>query len=1144
MKKKLLDKIKYNNSRLTFTFIVIVCALLTPSTLFSHTPVNNGRLGQLMQREKVTIDMKNTSLETILQEIRKQTGLNFMLKSDVNRKALGNLSLKVTNVTVEEALKTLFAPTNYTYRIIDKMITVVKRAELKINTNKVMVTGKVINEENKPLAGVTIVVKNTKNGAITDAGGRFSFTAQVGEELELTYVGMTTLSYTLGENPSNLVLTLKADKMVMEDVVVIGYGTTTKKDLTGSVFHIGEELFNQSAASDIAHIIQGQVPGMYVLTGTGAPGAAVQMQIRGISSIKGNVNPLIVLDQVPMPDSFDISSLNPKDIKSIDVLTDASAAAIYGSRASAGVIIVTTKKGTATQKARVSYSGNYGVEQMTSDINVLSPEEFKLLMMEAIKNSAIENGVQNIEDFVGYKTVMAPNFFGESNTEWMKLLMRTAYKQGHNLSVAGGSQASRYYLSLGYNNEVGQVIGTSLDKYTLSLNMNNQLARSVDIGVSLKGNYSDNNSNARSMMNATTARPDLPAFNADGSHYIHEYIGADGRSAYLENPLLEVENEDNRKNYGLFGSLFLNVNILRNLSLRASFSMDYYADKTRRYSKGTSYAGSGGYKGTEKGQLAEGTGNTLKKEGEITMSYNKKIKNHFFDIVIGGNYIRNQRNDVNFSFGGFADDYIQTGIWQGATLMNKNGNDRASIMLSGFARANYNYKSKYYLTVSIRSDGSSSFARNNRYGTFPAVALAYNIAEEKIFDSAKWLNLLKIRASWGKTGMASIGEYGWRTLFQSTSYMGQPAFIPRQIGNDNLKWESTEQLNLAIDFSLLKGGRISGTFSVYDKQSRDVLYPFTPSLSTGITTNATVNLAAINNKGLELNINTRIIENKNVRFELGFNISQNTSKITGLGKEYASSLTSSTLGNTVIKEGSTLGLFYGYKTDGLFQTWEEIYACEALNKDKPYQGDRYTKTSPGDIKFVDLSGDGYVSMEYTHEEDKQVLGSSVPDFTGGMNARVSWKGLSLSMQGTFSYGNLKSWDGEGKQFVMPYNNPSNLMNFSLKRWTPENPNARYPKMKTENKLANYFSDYYLHDASYFKLQNVSLSYALPQAILAKLKIFSSIDVSFSANNLFVITRYPGPSPESFSSNRIQGAAVDYSVYPSTRVFNFGLRLSL
>lgn len=1089
--------------------------------------------------QQVSLTMKHKSLDKVLQALESQTSYKFLFNFN-QVAAHKDVSIDVKGLGIEEVLKQCLTGTNLKYIIKENTIVITLADEAKTPQGAIEVKGKIVTADGEALAGATVMVKETKVGVASDANGEFNIPVpRLGVPLVVSFIGYK--GQTVEAKDGNMLIVLEEEFNELEEVVAIGYGSSQKKDLTGSVFHIDEQLIQESASSDIGRIIQGQVPGMYVLTGSGAPGEEVQLQIRGISSIKGSVNPLIVLDNVPMPDNFNIGDLNPRDIKSMDVLTDASSAAIYGSRASAGVIIIRTKRGEATGKPRVSYSFGMGTSRLVSSINTLSPEEFKLLLFEAVRNTAIENNYDHIESYPGYVALMSPGYFGEANTEWMKLMMRNSMKQNHNFSISGGVPAARYYLSFGYNDESGMVKGAASTKYNVSLNLDAQLYKFLRTTVSLKGNFGDDDVNNQSLMTAASARPDLPAFNEDGSYYIHKYENG-GQTTYLQNPLVEQSSENNRKDKGLFGSVSLEATILPGLNMRALFSYDYQEDRTRQYDPSTTYSGSGGYTG-QKGRLIESRSNNQKKELEATLGYLKVVGKHSMDFLAGFTFNRRSKESFSIGFNDFSDDRVQTAIWQGANFSYKNGSASAAVMLSYFLRGNYNYRSKYYLTASVRRDASSSFARNNRYGTFPAVAVAWNIAGEDFLKEQKWLTLLKIRASWGLTGMASIGEYGWRAMFKSAEYNDQPAFVPKQLENENLKWESTEQYNVALDFGLLKRSRLTGSLSAYLKNSTDVLYPFTPAPSVGITTNATVNLASIENKGIEFHLNARIIERKDWRLEMSFNISKNVSKITGLDREFRSSLTTSSLNNTVIQEGKTLGLFYGYKTDGIFQTQEEVDACEALNDEYPYQGvSKYDKTSPGDIKYVDLSGDGRVNFGYS-EEDKTVLGSSVPEFSGGMSARVSWKGLSLSVQGTFSYGHKKSWDGEGKQFNMSWSAPANLLDLALKRWTPENPTAKYPKMKIENKLAGMFSDFYLHDASFFKIQNLNVNYSIPEKILRKTKIISTMDISFSVNNLCVLTSYPGPSPESYSSNRIAGAAIDYSVYPSTRTFNWGLRLS-
>lgn len=1090
--------------------------------------------------QNITLNVKHQSLDKVLRTIEEKSSYKvlFNVKQVTPYR---DITLDVKEMKLEDVLAKCLENTNLKYIIQANTIVITLTDKKDVSQGGIEVKGRVLDKSGLALLGATVLIKNTTTGVTADMDGRFQIAVpKLGDTLVFRFVGYKTKE--IVSSDKELVVVLEEEVSELNEVVAIGYGTAQKKDLTGSVFHIDEQLIQESAASDIGQIIQGQVPGMYILAGSGAPGEAVQIQIRGISSIKGNVNPLIVLDGVPMPDNFNIGELNPKDVKSLDVLTDASSAAIYGSRASAGVIIIQTRRGDVVGKPRVSYGYNRGFAQLTSSINTLSPEEFKLLLFEAVRNSAIENNYERIESYPGYMAIMTPGFFGEANTEWMKLMMRKASKQSHNVSISGGSPEARYYLSFGYNNDVGMLPNTKDEKYNLSLNLDARPYNFLRTSISLKGNFGDNDVNNQSLMNAATARPDLPAFNEDGSYYIHQY-DYNNQTTYLRNPLVELLNENTRKSKGLYGSVSAEANVLRGLSLRAMFSYDYTEDNGRNYSPSTTYEGSGGYTG-QKGRLIESKTTNQKKEFESTLSYATKIKEHSLDLVAGLTYTRRSRESSDIGFNDFPDDKIQTGLWQGANFSYKNGSAGAAVMFSYFLRANYNYGGRYYFTGSVRRDASSSFARNNRYGTFPALALAWNIAGENFMKEVSWITLLKIRASWGLTGLASVGDYGWRAMFKSTEYMDKPAFVPKQLGNDNLKWESTSQYNLALDFGLLKRSRITGTLSYYLKNSTDVLYPFTPAPSVGITTNATVNLASIENKGIEFNVNARVLDGKGVRLEVGFNISKNTSKITDLDREFRSSLTTSSLSNTVIQEGKTLGLFYGYKTDGIFQTQEEVDRCEALNADYPYQGvTKYDKTSPGDIKFVDLSGDGRVNFDPQSNEDKTVLGSSVPDFSGGVSLRASWKGLSLSVQGSYSYGNKKSWDGEAKQFNMSWSAPSNLLDIALKRWTPEHPSSKYPKMKIENKLSSYFSDFYLHDASYFKIQNLNLNYSVPSKLLEKTKVIRSLDISFSVNNVYTFTSYPGPNPESFSSNRISGAAIDNSVYPSTRTFNIGARVS-
>lgn len=1142
MKNKLLYKIKCKGNRVLVTLVAICFLSLNPTVALIGAPIGSYAIAQMMQQKKVTIDIKNKSLDFILDEVRKQTGLNFMLKTDPNDKSIANLSLKVKNESVENVLKMLLTTTNYTYQINDDMIAIVRKKDSKPLSKRAVVNGSVIDEDKNALAGVTILVKGTTKGAITDMGGKFSLEAKEGDELELSYVGMIPLSYTLKEKDQSLQLMLKKDNVAIEDVVVVGYGTMKRSDVTGSISSVDSRILEESSASDVGSIIQGQVAGLNILTGSGSPGEDVMMQIRGVSSLSGETSPLIILDDIPMPPSFSLNSINPSDVQSIDVLKGASSAAIYGSRAAAGVIVITTKKGSRNSKPSINYSFNYGIRQLLSDINVLNTDEFKLLLLEATKNSAYEAGYPNLDGYNYYKTFTQPGFFGEVNTPWMKLLMQPAHAQKHDISVRGGGASSSYSFSYGLSDETGMLVNTFNRRHTYSVNLNNDINKYIKTGVMIRGDMSKRGK-TEDFKVAAEARPDIRCYNDDGSYYLHTYL-YQGDLRFEANPMIEAKESENvSKNLGLNIAAFIEGQIINGLRYKVQYSYSLNDREDREFSPSETFLGSGGYAG-KKGSLTERKNKSEKQEFEARLFYAKRIKKHDFDITAVVTMTDEERFNHSITFTDFPDDKVQNAIYQGINFKSQYGNDYGSILLSGVGRANYKYNDRYLFTASIRADGSSRFSPENRWSYFPSVAVGWIVTNEPFLKNGKVLTFLKLRASAGMVGMGYVDEYGWRTLGGSAEYLNKPAVVPISIGNDELKWESSMAYDLGIDFAFMKNGIISGTIGVYEKKTRDLLYDFTLSPGIGLP-NTKVNFASIQNRGIEFNLNVKIFNKRSFSWEVAGNISKNLNKITGLNSRYVSSPGSPSLNSTVIEEGRSLGLFFGYKSDGIFQTWEEIERYEALNPDMPYQKKFSSDLlSPGDIKLRDLSGDGYVNFTTNCHEDKTVLGSSLPDFTGGVSTRLFYRGFTFSMQGTFSYGNMKSWDAESKQFTFNPSRPKNLLDLSLNRWTPENPTNQYPKVKLNG--TNYgMTDFWLHDASFFKIQNISLGYRLDQKLTSKSRIFDSIEVFSSINNAFVFTKYPGPNPESYSStNRIAGAAIDFTAYPQARTYNFGIKVTI
>lgn len=1094
------------------------------------------------QNTQLKISVKRGTLETVFQQITEQSHLEFFYStSALDVKQMVEVSRQ--EGTLDEILTEILGQ-RYSWSVKDGVVMIYeKKASRSAQEEMKKISGVVKDQQGNALPGVTVRLKGTSIGTATDVNGKFVLSLpEEGMVLQLSYVGMKELEVAV-QGRTEFTLVMEEAHSDLDEVVVIGYGTATKKDLTGAVSRFDSKIIEESTATNIAHMMQGQVAGLSILNGDGSPGSAARLEVRGVPSLTGALSPLIVVDNVPMPSDFDINELNPDDVQSIDILKGASSAAIYGSRGAAGVIMITMKAGQRNQKPIINYSYDYSTTRLVSDVNTLNSDEYKMLFLEAITNAAKADGFEDVSLYPMYQKITAPGYFGEEDTPWMKYVMRNGSTQQHRVAIRGGSNDFGYYASFGYANEKGQVKASDFQRYTYTLGFDADINKWIRANAKFSGTTSDRQVNGTTLSKAAATRPDIPAYNEDGSLYLHSYISG-GMVRYVVNPIIEMtENTThyNQDNFRLTGNL--EFRILPELSLLTQYTYQRRKGEQNRYASSNTQEGSG-YWGGQKGvgEWEVSSGQTMEFEGRLT--YSKRFhENHGLNALAAIVYNKDRQTTTSFKLQDFPDDQVQNAIWQGTELTSyagKNGSAVGSVMFSWIARAEYKFMDRYLLTGTFRADGSSRFAPKYRWGKFPSVAAAWIVSEEDFLRHSDFLTFLKLRGGWGKTGNAYVGEYGWRTLYENADYENKPATRPMQIGNDQLKWESTKQIDLALDFGFLPNQRISGTLGFYQKKTEGLLYEFTMALSTGLDATQ-INFANIENKGIEFELKANIIENKNWNWFVGFNIGKNKNKITGLDSEYVSYPGSAYLGNTVIQEGKTLGLIYGYKTDGIFQTWDEVNYYESLNPDQPYQEAYNRKTMPGDLKYVDLSGDGYVNKVYGFYEDKTVIGCSRPDFEGGFASRLSWKGLTLSVQGTFSHGAQKIWMGEANMFNMAEH--ANTLTTALKRWTPENPSNKYPSIRY-NFYYNDFGDNAVYDASYVKIQNVNLEWRLPERWVNKTRVLGNVSIYASANNVYTFTSYPGPSPESFSRDAIEGASVDNDMYPTTRTFNFGVKVTI
>lgn len=1105
------------------------------------------------KRTKVTIRTERTNFKKVIREIEKQTDYDVFYNSKML--PTEDFSFQADQQDVKNVLSTLCAKYGLEYTIKNNTITLRPKQEGKsgqqkqTTARKVELKGNVTDEAGLPLPGVSVKFKGETKGVSTDTNGRFKLMVDEGSKptLVCSMVGMKTQEVRV-KTIKELDIVMQEDSHMLDEVVAIGYATQARSDLTGSISSLDTRIIESSAATSITDMIQGQIPGLSVTLGDGAPGSSAKLEIRGASTLSGNSSPLIVIDDVPMAQDYDINMLNPYDVKTLDVLKGASATAIYGSRASGGVIMITTKKGTANQKPVINYGFDYGWQQLTSDIRTLSADEYKMLLIEAARNEARAQGYEDISDYGNYQTFTTPGYFGEANTPWMQMLMQDAVTQQHRVSIQGGGKGSSYNASFSYLDEQGMIKTLYNRRYTFSAGFNTDISNKLRATVSIQGSFGRKNNNQQAMDIANEGRPDMPAYNEDGSYYHLMYQNGSSVS-YTRNPIAEICGTSDiwdSNNLTLSGSLEWRP--INGMTVTGRYSYQTYGQDRDYYASSDTWEGSDGFQNTFLGYGRRTQQKSYSQEVEARISYAKTFKKiHNINLMAASTFTDDNSEQYWFAMDNYGDDNVQNGIWQGTEPYARNPKDGYSygaVMLSFLGRAEYKLLNRYILNATVRTDGSSKFSPKNRWGTFPSFAAAWIVSEEKfVKEHMPWLTFFKLKGGWGMVGNGWVTEYGWRTMFENTEYMGNPGFVPSQMGNDELKWESTKAWDVGFEFGLLPNQRIRGSLGYYMKKTDGLLYDMTMAPSTGMTTTK-VNYANIENRGIEFDVTANIISTTDWAWSMSFNITKNKNKVTHIDSDLVSSSGTSMLTNTVIMEGKSLGLIYGFETDGVFRTQEEIDYYESLNPDHSYQnGTTGRVTIPGDLKYVDQNGDGWVDIATTSKTDRAILGCSRPDFEGGLSTRLSWKGLTLNIQTSFAYGHQKLWQAYAEQFQFNSFEPKNLLSIALDRWTPENPDATAPCMRL-NKYQNETVDFAVFDASYWKIQNVSLEYRLPQSWMRRTKVFNSVVIGASVNNLATFTSYPGPSPESFSANMIQGGSIDYGTYPTTRTYNFSIKVSL
>lgn len=1014
-------------------------------------------------------------------------------------------------------------------------LTVICQGHRLLGQEQRTVTGTVTHgSDGEGIPGISVVEKGTRNGTITDPGGNYSITVgPSATHLTFSFVGLKTQEVRIGDRRVVDVV-MEDDIIGLEEVVAIGYGSVKKSDLTGSVGSVKVDELKKNPVTSLDQSLQGRVAGVQVVQVSAQPGGNTLFRVRGGNSIYAGNEPLYVIDGMQVNASENISwisapvinalsSLNPNDIESIEILKDASATSIYGAKGANGVVLITTKRGKAGAD-RITFEAYYGIQNIARRIEVMNATDYAILFDEAGRNAAIDNGTSYTPAYPD------PGSLGEG-TDWQDEIYRTAPIQNYQLSFSGGSSNTQYAISGNYYNQQGIIIGSDFKRYAFRANLDHSIRDRVRVGTS----FSLNKTEASTVGSATQAgffpgvvntsltfSPALPVKDSTGQYTLRD----PNADAWLDNPVAVTRDVDALDHgFKTVGNAYASYRILEGLDVKVSVGLDQYHNVQDYYNPSYTYSGS-----FNNGQARFATADFTLFLNENTVTYTTSVNDkHHFDFLGGFTYQQTGSRSFIEIVTGFPNDRLgYYGITSAENKPNIYSSFGDEALISYLGRVNYNYNDRYLATLTHRVDGSSKFGPNNKFGQFPSVAFAWRVSSESFMENVPSVYSLKLRASLGTSGNDAIPNYLYiPTMASSVYYFNNtgPAtgYSQGVIGNDDLRWETTRQMNVGLDLALFQG-RVSMVSDYYEKFTYDMLYFAEVPFTSGFT-NALINVGSMTNRGFEFTLNTVNLAGP-FSWNTDFSISFNKSEVVDLNNNEDTFISDDTyklkIGYwSVIRVGEELGSFYGLVSDGIWQLDEQEEASTY-------------GAHPGDFKYVDLNEDGQINGD-----DRTIIGHAQPDFFWSLNNTVSFKGFELNFyfQGVQGNDVLNS-----NRFELESGNGlSNASIAMLDRWTPENPSNVYPRA---NRNADYLrmSDRYLEDGSYVRLQLVSLGYDLPRPLVRRVGL-EGLRIYVSGKNLLTLTDYSGFDPEvgRFGTSNIR-QGYDLGGYPSARTYLVGLNL--
>ena len=1037
------------------------------------------------------------------------------------------------------------------------------------------ITGTVVDAMG-PVIGASIMEKGTTNGTVTDFDGNFSLNVKPGATIVVSFIGFKTQEIAVG-NQSTFNITMEDDNAVLEEVVVVGYGVQKKKLVTGATVEVKGEDITKLNTTQVLGALQSQSPGVSIQAVSGQPGDGFKVAIRGAGT-NGDTKPLYVIDGVA---GGDINNLNPADIERIDVLKDAASCAIYGSAAANGVILVTTKQG-KEGKVSINYDGNIGWSNIYRLPQLLTAGQY-MQVMDMVRFNAGEGTRDWSQYFKGQEALLAAYKDGSNaGTDWVEALRnKNAVTTSHSLNIAGGSDKSKFSIGTGYQYQDGAFGGeyakSDYRRFTLRVNSDHVILKSskgdfdvIKVGENIYYSHKQNqgiqigNQYSNVLSTALRANPLIPIYNDKGGYFGYDDLknmGMFNYTSYASNPILGLINSQSANNKSISYSLnavgFVEVQPIKGLTYRGQISYNQSSWTWRAYLPVYKINDQGDMRTTDQAYNQVGTGwgwNTTN-----TINYKFDIQDHHFDVLAGTEYSES-RPDFGFTLNAQASDAITADLKHAYMSLMKN-NTQATVSgypygdsrgMSYFGRLNYDYAEKYMFTAIFRADGSSVFAPGHRWGYFPSFSAGWVISNEKFMaKTADWLSFLKLRAGWGQNGNKNIGAFQYEAAFAYDAYsmysFNNAKDVPTKgaslsrLANEDLTWETSEQLDLGFDARFL-GGRLGVVFDWYKKTTKDLLLQVPVSPTTGFSSQLK-NAGTVQNTGVEFAINWRDQIGKDFEYNVSYNIAYNKNKVT----EVNSSQKYNNGGNDLLaqgtgsmarfEEGEPIGYFWGYKTAGPIQNAADLAAYTASLKDgdaaNSLQG---SDLKVGDLKFVDVNGDGIITAA-----DKTNLGDPNPDVTMGITLGANYKGFDLNITGYAALGQQvarsyrKFTDGEYENYT------TEVFDY----WVGEGTSDKFPLLATMNRGVNWqsISDLYIEDAGYFRLQNLTLGYDFNK--IWKQSPFQQLRLYVAAQNLFTITKYKGMDPENgmaLNGNEPWVTGVDVGNYPQPRTYMVGVNI--